>query len=56
MKVGEEVVIRNGMNGHESSSYLVTYENGIEVNREKISTDYYAKSNKVIKRGTNNEW
>ena len=51
LPLGEEVVFRNGMNGYESSSYLVTYENGQEINREKISTDYYAKSNKVIKRG-----
>ena len=55
IKVGEESLVRNGMNGYESSSYLITYENGIEVNKEKISTDYYAKSNKVIKRGTKKE-
>lgn len=55
IKVGEEIVIKNGMNGYESSSYIITYENGIEVNKEKISTDYYNKSNKVVKRGTNKE-
>lgn len=49
---GKEVVIKNGMNGYESSAYLITYENGEKINKEKISTDYYAKSNRVIKRGT----
>jgi len=52
LPLGEEVVFRNGMKGYESTGYLVTYENGVEVNREKISTDYYAKSNKIIKKGT----
>lgn len=52
INIGDEVVIKNGMKGYESSSYLITYENGVEVNREKISTDVYAKSNRVIKKGT----
>ncbi|MGN0143420.1 MAG: VanW family protein [Clostridium sp.] len=52
LEEGKEVTEGGGMTGYRASSYQVTYENGIEVNREKVSTDTYAKVDVVIKKGT----
>ena len=52
LEVGKEVVESNGMTGYKASAYQVTYENGKEINRELISTDVYAATNSVVKRGT----
>lgn len=52
LDVGTEVNEGGGMTGYRASSYQVTYENGVEVNREKISTDTYTKVDVVIKKGT----
>lgn len=52
LEVGKEVNQSSGMTGYKASAYQVTYENGIEVNREFISTDVYGTTNNVVKRGT----
>ncbi len=48
---GKEVNEGGGMTGYKTRSYQVTYENGIEVNRELISTDTYASVDVIVKRG-----
>ena len=52
LEEGKEINEGGGMTGYRASSYQVTYENGVEVNREKISTDTYAKVDVTIKKGT----
>ncbi len=52
LEAGKEVVTMNGSAGYTSEGYLVTYENGAEVSRELISSDYYMPLNKVVKKGT----
>lgn len=52
MEAGTEKVVSNGMQGYKASSYQVTYENGVEVNREFIATDIYMTTNTVVKKGT----
>lgn len=52
LEAGKEVVTMNGSPGYTSEGYLVTYENGVEVNRELISSDYYMPLNKIVKKGT----
>ena len=42
----------NGAPGYKSEGYLITYENGVEVNRELISTDVYQPMNAIVLRGT----
>lgn len=42
----------NGAAGYKSEGYLITYENGVEVNRELISTDIYQPMNSIVLRGT----
>lgn len=42
----------NGAAGYKSEGYLITYENGVEVNRELISTDIYQPMNAIVLRGT----
>lgn len=42
----------NGAVGYKSEGYLVTYENGVEVNKELISTDIYQPMNSIVLRGT----
>lgn len=49
---GTTKVKLNGSAGYKSEGYLVTYENGVEVNRELISTDIYNPMNSIILRGT----
>lgn len=49
---GTEVNEGGGMTGYKATSYQVTYENGVEVNREKVATDTYTKVDVVIKKGT----
>lgn len=52
LEAGKEVIQSHGMPGYKASSYQVTYENGIEVNREFIATDVYLTTNNIVKRGT----
>ena len=49
---GTEVNEGGGMTGYRAAAYQVTYENGVEINREKVSTDTYTKVDTVIKKGT----
>lgn len=49
---GQEVNEGGGMTGYRAKSYQITYENGVEVSRELIGTDTYAKVDVVIKKGT----
>lgn len=52
LEIGKERVAVNGMPGYKVSSYLVTYQDGIEISREHISTDVYKASETIIKIGT----
>lgn len=52
MEEGTEKVVSYGMPGYKASSYQITYENGVEVDRKLIATDVYMTTNTVIKRGT----
>ncbi len=40
------------MTGYKVNSYQITYENGVEISRELISTDNYAKVDSIVKVGT----
>lgn len=55
LEVGAQVTKLNGAAGYKSNGYLVTYENGVEVNRELVSTDIYQPMNSVVLRGTKKE-
>ncbi|WP_156626696.1 vancomycin resistance protein [Clostridium tertium] len=52
MEEGTEKVVSHGMPGYKASSYQVTYENGVEVDREFIATDVYMTTDTVVKKGT----
>lgn len=52
LEVGKQITKLNGAAGYKSNGYLVTYENGVEVNRELVSTDVYQPMNSVVLRGT----
>lgn len=49
---GERVQEGGAMTGYKVKSYQITYENGMEVNRELVSTDNYAKVDSIVKVGT----
>lgn len=49
---GERVEEGGAMTGYKVNSYQITYENGVEINRELISTDNYAKVDSIVKVGT----
>ena len=49
---GTRVVTSSGANGYKASGYLITYENGVQVNKELISTDVYSTRNQVVSVGT----
>lgn len=49
---GTRVVTSSGANGYKASGYLITYENGVQVNKELISTDVYSSRKQVVKVGT----
>lgn len=42
----------NGAPGYKSKGYLITYQDGVEVDRELISTDVYQPMDTIIQRGT----
>ena len=52
LEEGKEKVESYGMTGYKASSYLVTYENGVEVDREFIATDVYMTTDTIVKKGT----
>ncbi|AQR97548.1 VanW family protein [Clostridium saccharoperbutylacetonicum] len=49
---GKEVKDGAGMTGYQARSYQITYENGVEVNREIVATDTYASVGIVVRKGT----
>lgn len=49
---GERVDEGGAMTGYKVNSYQITYENGVEVNRELVATDNYAKVDSIVKVGT----
>lgn len=52
LEEGKEEVKSYGMTGYKATAYQVTYENGVEVNRELISNDTYLKTDTIIRKGT----
>lgn len=52
LEEGKEVVKSYGMTGYKATAYQVTYENGVEVNRELISNDTYLKTDTIVRKGT----
>ncbi len=48
---GQEINEGGGMTGYKARSYQITYENGIEVNREVVSTDTYASVGIIVRKG-----
>lgn len=52
LEQGKTIIEKKPVNGYRVSSYLVTTENGQEVNRELINTDNYVKSDGITKVGT----
>ncbi len=51
MYEGEEIVRKKGRNGYKVATYKIIYENGKKVSEEKITSDYYRPSKRVIVRG-----
>lgn len=49
---GKEVVDSAGTPGYKVNSYQITYEDGKEVNREKMYTDTYLSVESEVRRGT----
>ncbi|BCZ44836.1 exported protein [Clostridium gelidum] len=49
---GKEVSEGTGMTGYKAKSYQITYENGVEIKRDVVSTDNYASVGIVVKKGT----
>ncbi|SFC94530.1 VanW family protein [Clostridium uliginosum] len=49
---GKEVSEGAGMTGYKANGYQVTYENGVQANKELISTDYYSSVDVTVKKGT----
>lgn len=52
LEEGKRVVTSSGANGCKAKGYLITYENGVQVNKELISTDVYSTRNQVVNVGT----
>lgn len=52
LEEGKTIVETKGMTGYVVNSYLITYENGKEINREFIAKDTYKTTDTIIKRGT----
>jgi vancomycin resistance protein YoaR len=52
LPLGQEVIESNGMTGYKAKSYQITYENGVEVKRDVVSTDNYLSVGIVVKKGT----
>lgn len=52
LEEGKTVVESSGAVGYKSKGYLITYENGVKVDSELISTDVYQTRKQVVKVGT----
>lgn len=51
LQPGQQKVTQNGLNGCKSITYKVLKQNGVEVSRTVLSTDYYDPLNTIIKVG-----
>ncbi len=49
---GKEVSEGGNVTGYKSRSYQITYENGVEVKRDIVSTDNYASVGMLVRKGT----
>jgi len=49
---GQERIEQKGRDGYKVTTYKIIYENGVEVRREKVSTDYYKPQKQIIVKGT----
>jgi len=52
---GQTQLEKSPVVGYKVRSYQVTYQNGVEINREVVATDTYNKVDGVVKRGTKQE-
>ena len=52
LEEGKRVVTSSGAKGYKAKGYLITYENGVQVNKELISTDVYSTRNEIVSVGT----
>ena len=52
LEEGKSIIKINGIKGYRSKGYLVTYENGVEINKELISEDIYKPLNTIVNIGT----
>lgn len=43
---------KNPVVGYKAKAYIVTYQNGNEINREAVSSDLYTKVDGIVKKGT----
>ncbi|MDU7964265.1 MAG: G5 domain-containing protein, partial [Clostridium perfringens] len=49
---GQKVVEQRPVTGYKSSGYLVTYQNGKEIDKKLIGHDVYKQKDEIIKVGT----
>ncbi len=49
---GKEIVKEKGRNGYRVSSYMIIYDNEVEVERKLISKDYYRSDKRIVIKGT----
>ena len=52
----EETVLQKGVDGYTEVVYLITYEKGIEISRERISENVFEPQNEIISVGTKPAW
>ena len=52
MPEGQKVVEQRPVTGYKSSGYLVTYQNGKEIDKKLIGHDVYKQKDEIIKVGT----
>ena len=52
LPAGEKVVEQRPVTGYKSTGYLVTYQNGKEIDKKLIAHDVYKQKDEIIKVGT----
>ena len=52
LPAGQRVVEQNPVTGYKSTGYLVTYQNGKEIDKKLIGHDVYKQKDEIIKVGT----
>lgn len=52
LPLGQRVVEQRPVTGYKSSGYLVTYQNGKEIDKKLIGNDIYKQKDEIIKVGT----